>query len=159
MPYVALITGASSGIGEATARRLAGEPDVQLILVARREDRLAALADELGNGDALVCPADLTDPHAPDAIAGLVEQRFGALNLLVNNAGARWSMDFADGGWANVEQHMRVNFGAPVRLVEALLPLMRRTAAAAGVVARRADGASPAATPRRVNRPPSRAAR
>lgn len=140
MAYVALITGASSGIGEAVARRLASEPDVQLILVARREDRLAALADELGNDHALIYPADLTDVHAPAAIAGLVEQRFGALNLLVNNAGARWSIDFADGGWANVEQHMLVNFEAPVRLVEALLPLMRRTAAAAGAVAGRAGG-------------------
>jgi uncharacterized protein len=137
VPYVALITGASSGIGEATARRLAHEPDTQLILVARREDRLAALADELGNDRVLVCPADLTDPQAPVAIAELVEQRFGALNLLVNNAGARWSMDFTDGGWANVEQHMRVNFEAPVRLVEALLPLMHRTA---GGVAGRAGG-------------------
>ncbi len=49
-------------------------------------------------------------------------------------------MDFADGGWANVEQHMRVNFEAPVRLVEALLPLLRRTAATAGAVAGRAGG-------------------
>jgi short-subunit dehydrogenase len=138
VPYVALITGASSGIGEATARRLARESDTQLILVARRQDRLAMLADELGNDRVLVCPADLTDPDAPGAIAALIEQRFGALNLLVNNAGARWSMDFTDGGWANIEQHMRVNFEAPVRLVEALLPLMRRTAAATGVVAGRA---------------------
>jgi uncharacterized protein len=139
VPYVALITGASSGIGEAVARRLASEPDVHLILVARREERLAALADELGDDHALVCPADLTDPDTPAAIAELVEQRFGALNLLVNNAGARWSTDFADGGWANVEQHMRVNFEAPVRLVEALLPLLRHTAAA-GAVAGPAGG-------------------
>ena len=48
-------------------------------------------------------------------------------------------MDFADGGWANIEQHMRINFEAPVRLVEALLPLMRRTAAG-GVGAGRAVG-------------------
>jgi short-subunit dehydrogenase len=142
VPYVALITGASSGIGEAVARRLAREPDVRLILVARREDRLAALADELGKDHALVFSADLTNPEAPGALAALVEQRFGALNLLVNNAGARWSTDFADGGWANVEQHMRVNFEAPVRLVEALLPLMRRTAAATGVAAGTAGGSA-----------------
>ncbi|MGH2836562.1 MAG: SDR family NAD(P)-dependent oxidoreductase, partial [Solirubrobacteraceae bacterium] len=58
-----------------------------------------------------------------------VEQQHGALHLLVNNAGARWASDFADGGWDNVAQHMRINFEAPVRLVQALLPLMRRTAA------------------------------
>ena len=132
MPYIALITGASSGIGEATARRLAREPDAQLILVARREERLRALADELGSERAFVFPADLTDPGKPLQIAKLIEHMYGALHLLVNNAGARWAMDFADGGWSNVEQHLRVNFEAPVRLVEALLPLLRRTAAEAG---------------------------
>ncbi|HEX3804753.1 MAG TPA: SDR family NAD(P)-dependent oxidoreductase [Solirubrobacteraceae bacterium] len=135
MAYVALITGASSGIGEATARRLAREPDTQLILVARREDRLLALAEELGRERIVVFPADLTDPEAPAQIALAVDENYGSLNLLVNNAGARWSMDFADGGRENVEQHMRVNFEAPVRLIEALLPLLRRTAAASGPLA------------------------
>jgi len=125
--YVALITGASSGIGEAVARRLAREPDVQLILVARREDRLQALAADIGG---IVVAADVTDPATPARIAAFVEREYGALNLLVNNAGARWATDFADGGWENVERHLRVNFEAPVRLVEALLPLLRRTAAA-----------------------------
>jgi short-subunit dehydrogenase len=132
VPYVALITGASSGIGEATARRLAREPDVQLILVARREERLLALASELGTPRTFVFPADLTEPGKPLQIAKIIEHHHGALNLLVNNAGARWAVDFADGGSANLERHMRVNFEAPVRLVEALLPLMRRTAAAGG---------------------------
>jgi short-subunit dehydrogenase len=130
--YVALITGASGGIGEATARRLAREPDVQLILVARREDQLLRVSREIGREDTVVIPADLTDLDTPALIARTVEEQHGALNLLVNNAGARWSVDFAEGGWANVERHMRVNFEAPVRLIEALLPLMRRTAAAAG---------------------------
>ncbi len=132
MPYVALITGASSGIGEAVARRLAGEPDVQLVLVARREQRLQALAAEIGG---TVIAVDLIDPDAPARIAEIVEREHGALHLLVNNAGARWADEFADGGWANLEQHMRINFEAPVRLVEALLPLMRRTAAGAGPLA------------------------
>jgi short-subunit dehydrogenase len=133
--YVALITGASSGIGEATARRIAREPDVQLILVARREDQLIRVSDSIGLPGTILLPADLTDPETSGRIARAVEDRHGALHLLVNNAGARWSMDFADGGWANVEQHMRVNFEAPVRLIEALLPLMRRTASASGPLA------------------------
>jgi short-subunit dehydrogenase len=133
---IALITGASSGIGEATARRLASEPgDVTLVLVARRAERLQALADELGaapNVHAGVIAADLTDPGAPARIAAQVEQEHGGrLDLLVNNAGAAWRASFADGGWENVRRHMELNFDAQVRLTEALLPLLRRAAPSA----------------------------
>jgi short-subunit dehydrogenase len=124
--FVALITGASSGIGEATARRLGQEPGVHLVLVARRQERLQALAAELGN--ATVVAADLTAEDAPAQIAAQVERELGALHLLVNNAGARWNGSFAEAGWANVQRHMQVNFDAQVRLTEALLPLLHRTA-------------------------------
>lgn len=130
MTYVALITGASSGIGEQTARRLAQEPDVHLVLAARREDRLIELAEELPCPTAIFA-ADLTDVASPARLADLIERQHGQLNLLVNNAGARWSGEFAEAGWHNLERHMRVNFEAPARLIEALLPLLRRTAAAA----------------------------
>ena len=126
-PFVAIVTGASSGIGEATARRLAREPGAKLVLVARRQERLDALARELG--DATVVAVDLTDPEAPAEVLAAVAREHGELHLLVNNAGGSWRGGFAETGWENVERHMKLNFEAPVRLTEALLPLLRATAA------------------------------
>jgi uncharacterized protein len=144
---IALVTGASSGIGEATARRLAREPGARLVLVARRAERLRALADELG--DATVFAADLTERDAAARIARAVEDEHGRLELLVNNAGAAWRATFADGGWENVRRHMELNFDAQVRLTEALLPLLRASApsaivnvaSTAGRVSRASSGA------------------
>jgi short-subunit dehydrogenase len=127
---IALVTGASSGIGEATARRLAREPDMHLILVARREARLRALAVELGSGPHVMV-ADLTDEDAPARIAQSVETWHGRLDLLVNNAGAAWRGTFGEVGWDNMRRHMELNFDAQVRLTEALLPLLRRSAPSA----------------------------
>jgi short-subunit dehydrogenase len=133
---IALITGASSGIGEATARRLASEPgEVSLVLVARRADRLQAIADELRaapNVGVTVLAADITDAGAPAQIAAHVAREHGGrLDLLVNNAGAAWRASFADGGWENVRRHMELNFDAQVRVTEALLPLLRASAPSA----------------------------
>jgi uncharacterized protein len=122
---VAVVTGASSGIGEATARRLARD-GAHLVLVARREDRLRALADELGG--ATVVAIDLTDDDAPARVKDAVESEHGRLDLLVNNAGAAWRGSFADMGWEGVQKHMDLNFDATLRLTHALLPLLRRSA-------------------------------
>ncbi len=121
---IALMTGASSGIGAAAARALARErPGVQLVLVARREPKLRELASELG---ATYVAADLVDDDAPARVrAHLEEHHGGRLDLLVNNAGASWRATFADGGFENVNRHMEINFNAQVRLTEALLPLLR----------------------------------
>jgi short-subunit dehydrogenase len=129
-PMIALITGASSGIGEATARRLAQEPGAQLVLVARRADRLQALATQLG-GDVLVLAEDLTDDGAGARIADAVRARHGRLDLLVNNAGAGWRGTFADGGTANLRQTVELNLFAQAALTEALLPLLRDSAPSA----------------------------
>lgn len=140
---VAVITGASSGIGEAAARRLAREPGMELVLVARREDRLQALCAEVGGRYVAV---DLTAEDAPQRVRAALD---GRLDLLVNNAGAAWRGTFADEGWANVKQTMELNFDAQVRLTEALLPLLRASApsaivnvaSTAGRVARAGTGA------------------
>ncbi len=126
-PFIALVTGASSGIGAATARRLAREPGARLVLVARRQERLDALASEIGG--ATVVTVDLTAPEAPAEVLAAVARAHGELHVLVNNAGGSWRGGFAETGWENVERHMKLNFEAPVRLTEALLPLLRATAA------------------------------
>jgi short-subunit dehydrogenase len=146
---IALITGASSGIGEAAARRLAREPGASLILVARREERLRALAASLGQERVSFLAADLVEDDAPARIRAHVEEHHGRLDLLVNNAGSGWRARFADGGYENVRRTMAINFDAPVRLTEALLPILRASApsaivnvaSTAGRVARAGAGA------------------
>jgi uncharacterized protein len=144
----ALITGASSGIGEATARQLSREPDAELVLVARREGRLRDLADELPAPTSYVA-ADLTEPGAPERVLAHVREHGDRLTLLVNNAGAAWRAPFAEGGYENVRRTMELNFDSVVRLTEALLPLLRSSApsaivnvsSTAGRVARAGSGA------------------
>jgi short-subunit dehydrogenase len=144
-----LVTGASSGIGEAAAKRLAREPGAELILVARREERLRALA-ELLPCEASWLAADLTAPDAPERVRAHVAERHGGrLTLLVNNAGGSWRGSFAEEGYANLHRHMELNFDAVARLTEALLPLLRASApssivniaSTAGRVARARTGA------------------
>jgi short-subunit dehydrogenase len=129
-PLVALITGASSGIGEATARRLAREPGARLVLVARREERLRALADALPAQTSFLA-VDLTTAEAPQRVLDHLRSHHESLTLLVNNAGASWRGSFADRGYANVRQTMELNFDATVRLTETLLPLLRSSAPSA----------------------------
>ena len=88
---IALVTGASSGLGAATARRLAGEPGAHLVLVARRRERLDELAAELGG--ATVIAADLLEEATPALVGRRVEDEHGRLDLLVNNAGVGGRMD------------------------------------------------------------------
>jgi NADP-dependent 3-hydroxy acid dehydrogenase YdfG len=85
---VALVTGASSGIGEATARRLA-EDGASVVLVARRRDRLEALETEIkqAGGTALAVEADITDRTQAEAAVQQAVERFGRLDVLINNAG------------------------------------------------------------------------
>lgn len=146
---VAMVTGASSGIGRATAVRLSREPGTELVLVARREELLRELAESLPCR-ATCLALDLTAEDAPArARTHLVEEHGGRLELLVNNAGAAWRGGFGDSGHANVQRHMELNFDAVVRLTEALLPLLRASApsaivnvaSTAGRIARARSGA------------------
>jgi short-subunit dehydrogenase len=127
---VALVTGASTGIGAATAIRLSREPGAELVLVARREELLRELAGSLPCR-ATYLAVDLTDADAPGRVRAHLEANHAGLDLLVNNAGASWRGSFAEAGYANVQRHMELNFDAVVRLTEALLPLLRASAPSA----------------------------
>src|SRR5436190_23886483 len=98
---------------------------------------------------------DLTSDDAPVRVRETVERDHGGqLHLLVNNAGAAWRGRFDETGWANIERHMQLNFEAPVRLTEALLPLLRATAASE-TDSRGVSIVNVASTAARVSRPKS----
>jgi len=125
---VAVVTGASSGIGEATARALAAD-GWRCVLLARREDRLRALAAEI-DGEVEVC--DLADRDAVEATAARVLARHPTLHLLVNNAGIPARGTIVDLPAELVERVLDVNILAGVRLTRALLPALRAAATADG---------------------------
>jgi len=121
---VALVTGASGGIGAAIARALHVQ-GAAVVLSGTRDDALAALASELGER-AHVCPADLRDPLAADTLVETAEARAGPLAILVNNAGLTRDMlalRMRDEDWNAV---LEVDLAAPFRLARAALRGMLR---------------------------------
>ncbi len=124
---IAVVTGASSGIGAATARRLAAE-GFHVVAAARREDRLAALVAEIGNATAVRC--DVTDDAAVAALAETVAGLGGRLTLLVNNAGGARGVDPVAAGAVSDWQWMYdVNVLGTLRVTQALLPALEASGA------------------------------
>jgi short-subunit dehydrogenase len=121
---VAVITGASSGIGEAVARALA-ERGYLCVLLARREDRLRALAEELG-GEYEVC--DVGDREQVEAVAARVLERHPQIALLVNNAGIPARMNFFGPDPEPIEAVTRVNYLGAVWTARAFLPGLKAAA-------------------------------
>jgi short-subunit dehydrogenase len=136
--HLAVVTGASGGIGEAFARQLAGR-GLNLVLVARSADKLELRAAELRAAHGItvdVRPADLADPAA---VAALAAELFGPdakpVDLLVNNAGLGFRSEFATQTDAQIGQMLGVNIDALVKLTRAALPglLARRAGAVLNV--------------------------
>jgi len=123
---VALVTGASSGIGEALAIELAAR-GARVALVARRGDRLAVLAREIvaagGQAEAFIC--DVSEPEAVTATHAAIARVLGPVEILVNAAGYVRHVLFADHDPDDVEQMMRTNYLGSVRFIQAVLPGLR----------------------------------
>jgi NADP-dependent 3-hydroxy acid dehydrogenase YdfG len=120
---VAVITGASSGIGEATARVLAADGH-RLALLARRGDRIQALADELGAG-AIAIEADVTDRASIAAAADRVQQQLGPADILVNNAGVMLLAPFSSEHTDETRQMIEVNLLGAMTTTEVFLDQLR----------------------------------
>jgi short-subunit dehydrogenase len=120
---IAVITGASSGIGEALARALA-ERDWHCVLLARREDRLRTLAAELG-AEYEIC--DVGDRSAVERAAAAIGARHPSVQLLVNNAGISARVGFLEIEPDQLEAVMRVNYFGSVWALRAFLPLLERS--------------------------------
>jgi len=117
---VCVVTGASSGIGLETARKLAGE-GARVLMVARDPDKLEAAASEL---DADWVAADVTDPEADERIVATCAEQMGGIDVLVNNAGTSFARplgDLTDDDW-NAQWELHVM--APMRLMRAAAPRM-----------------------------------
>ncbi|WP_329005078.1 SDR family oxidoreductase [Kribbella sp. NBC_00709] len=126
---IALVTGAASGIGAAIATRLAAD-GASVALLARRRDRLEKVAAEIAEagGTALVVPADVTSEESVAEAAALVQERFGDLDLLVNNAGLMSVVPFADGPVGDWRRTVEVNLTGVITVTHAFLPALRRAA-------------------------------
>ncbi len=119
---VVIVTGASSGIGEAAARAL-HEAGAHPVLAARRQDRLDRLSGQLGG--ALAVPADVTDAAARDRLVQATLDRHGRIDGLVNNAGVALHAMLADVDLAEFTELLRLNVVSALGMMQAVLPAMR----------------------------------
>jgi NADP-dependent 3-hydroxy acid dehydrogenase YdfG len=127
---VAVVTGASSGIGEATARALAAD-GYRVALLARRSDRIDALASELDNGSIAVA-ADVTDRDSLVAAAGRVQDELGGAHVLVNNAGVMLLGPFDTGQRDDYRHMIEVNLLGAISATEVFLDQLKSGAADQG---------------------------
>ncbi|WP_396898326.1 SDR family oxidoreductase [Mycolicibacterium sp.] len=123
-----LLTGASSGIGEAAAEKFAAR-GARVVAVARRQELLDDLVERISHagGDGRARAVDLSDLDAVDALVAEVEQDLGGVDILVNNAGRSIRRPLAESldRWHDVERTMTLNYYAPLRLIRGLAPGMR----------------------------------
>ena len=121
-----LLTGASSGIGEAAAEKFARR-GATVVVAARRQELLDALV-ERSSGDVRAHACDLSDLDAVDELVAKVEEDLGGIDILINNAGRSIRRPLAESleRWHDVERTMVLNYYSPLRLIRGLAPGMRQ---------------------------------
>jgi len=122
-----LLTGASTGIGEAAAEKF-GRRGATVVVVARRQELLDELVDRITRegGEATAHAADLSDLDAVDELVAKVEQDLGGVDILINNAGKSIRRPLAESldRWHDVERTMTLNYDSPLRLIRGIAPGM-----------------------------------
>ncbi|MGK5678421.1 SDR family NAD(P)-dependent oxidoreductase [Actinoplanes sp. URMC 104] len=121
---VAVITGGSAGIGEAIARGLAAE-GTHLVLCARDEQRLRAVAESIAGVRVLTVPADLAEPGDAERVAAAVEREFGGADILINNAGTGSEEKILTAPDSRWQHYWELHVMAAVRLARAIAPQMK----------------------------------
>jgi hypothetical protein len=122
---VAIVTGASGGIGKAIAELFVRE-GARVVLAARSEDKLRELAARLGEERSLVAPTDVAVPEQADNLVQRAVERFGGLDIVVNNAGFGLYAPCHEMNWEHFRRMWEVNFFGAVRLALAALPHLRQ---------------------------------
>jgi len=146
---VAVVTGASSGIGEATAKSLAKE-GYAVALAARREDRINQLAEEISSdgGKALAVPTDIADADSAEALIRTAKSELGSVDVLLNNAGVMLLGPMMDADLEHWQRMVNVNLLGLMYCTHAALPIMKEqggghivnVSSVAGRVARMGSG-------------------
>jgi 3-oxoacyl-[acyl-carrier protein] reductase len=118
-----VVTGASSGIGRATARRFAAD-GWEVCINARREVRLQELVSSFPKGDHIVCAGDYSEPRVGQEIEGLLRDRWGRVDVLVNCAGVFQGAEAVDSAMDEWRKPFDIMFEGGVRITRAVVPLM-----------------------------------
>lgn len=120
-----LITGASGGIGSATARAFAAE-GAKVVLTARSKERLIDLAKSIGEGRAIAVSADITNPLHVEELIKKADEKFGSIDILINNAAVGLISDVSKVSSEDLISVLNVNLLGPLHTIQKTLPVMKR---------------------------------
>jgi len=132
-----LVTGASGGIGNECVKQLAKRDDCEIIALSRSNDLLDILKNEClkkFNKEIDTIVADFQDVGFQNRITTYIKEKYGSLDCLINNAGMLINKPFLEMNGRDVEEQFRVNFSAPMILIQSLIPLLKKSESTAHVI-------------------------